>query len=305
MTHVYATVRYITCFGVLLLMSILPTYAQENTSDLILGGGTGELVYSSNRDNTTSIFTINTDGTNVRRLTDAPSVEDWTPSWSPDGESIVFNRHNIGLYVIDYSGENLEVLTEEDDYAPMWSPNGEMMAFASWRGGNLQTYVLDIASGEVTMLADFYSYSPSWSPDGESLIFIGDNNGDNLYIVSPVGGDATTFFPLSGELGVPVMSPDGKLIALQFTDDNFISQLAILNLATEEVRFLGEADFDYLSPSWSPDGEWLAFHRRSIGGGVCDEFNQVYIIDILGENLQQVTTEGGCFADWRPPPSED
>lgn len=293
----------IVCLFLLLIIGIIPASAQDSAR-LILGGGTGELVFSANRGGTTSIYIINTDGTNERRLTDVPNVEDWTPSWSPDGEAIVFNRHYDGLHIMSYDGENLRALTEEEDYSPMWSPDGTMMAFSSWRSGDLLTYVMDIASGEVTELADFYGFSPSWSPDGESLIFIGDEGGDRLYTVSPEGGDATELSLLTGDLGVPVMSPDGKLVALQYMDENFDAQIALLNLATDEVRFIGEDGYDYLSPHWSPDGQWLAFHRRPTNAGICDDESQVYIIDIHGENMQQVTTDGGCFADWRPAPIE-
>ena len=86
------------------------------------------------RDRFSSIYIINSDGTDLRLLTENGAH----PSWSPDGTRIAFNSNRTGneeIYVIDITGTNLVQLTNypEDDAVPVWSPDGSQIAFLSDR----------------------------------------------------------------------------------------------------------------------------------------------------------------------------
>lgn len=81
-----------------------------------------------------SIYLVNSDGTNLRLLTEKGD----NPSWSPDEERIAFNSNRTGneeIYVIDIDGTGLVQLTHypEDDAIPVWSPDGSQIAFLSDR----------------------------------------------------------------------------------------------------------------------------------------------------------------------------
>ena len=62
-------------------------------------------------------------------LTNSPAAE-WFPSWSPDGERIVFASEkgdsgwDIDIYVMDADGGNPRKLTDNRliDNSPSWSP---------------------------------------------------------------------------------------------------------------------------------------------------------------------------------------
>ena len=153
----------------------------------------GLLVFESRREDTNDDGVIDfKDGLHIYRLDLAAEEHtqltfghhrDSQPSWSPDGNRIVFisNREgNRELYIMNKDGSELTRLTEslEDEESPDWSPDGSKIAYA-------QVYLLEnglqerdimlltLASNEIQPLVTgpHDDYQPSWSPDGRFLVF--------------------------------------------------------------------------------------------------------------------------------------
>jgi Tol biopolymer transport system component len=86
------------------------------------------------------VYVISPDGSNVSRLTTDPS-NDFDPSFSPDGHSLVFasNRSSDSYASIwrmnaDGSGQaRLTLAMYFSDFEPVWSPDGARIAFTSTR----------------------------------------------------------------------------------------------------------------------------------------------------------------------------
>jgi len=76
------------------------------------------------------IYVINTNGSGLRKLTDAPSLDNKDPQWSPDGRHIAFLRLVRGgasdVYVMKADGTELRNITNHPavETAPTWTPNG-------------------------------------------------------------------------------------------------------------------------------------------------------------------------------------
>lgn len=70
------------------------------------------------------VFTMNADGTNRVNLTDSPNVSEDEPSWSPDGNHIVFDREGE-VYAMTYGGVGQTNLTNNaaSDTRPTWAPS--------------------------------------------------------------------------------------------------------------------------------------------------------------------------------------
>lgn len=94
----------------------------------------------------TSIYIMNTDGTNQVQVTDAKKGYAFNPRWSPDGKKIIFqaskkDKKDADIYIIDIDGENLTQLTtnKSEDITPYWTKDGYIY-FASDRGGKKGNY---------------------------------------------------------------------------------------------------------------------------------------------------------------------
>ncbi len=72
---------------------------------------------------------INSDGSNLRRLTESPRSKYW-PTLSPDKKTIVFGHVNK-LWLMNTDGNNLRVLREDFsfDLRTAWSPDGSKIAY--------------------------------------------------------------------------------------------------------------------------------------------------------------------------------
>ncbi len=145
-----------------------------------------QIVFRSNRDGDSEIYVMDTDGSNVIRLTHSPGPGgNGGPAWSPDGRQIAFISSRDGngeIYVMDADGRNQVNLTQhpEADISPTWSPDGRYIAFVSESGRdgdrheNREIYVMKAdGTNQVNLTQnpgdDLF---PAWSPwiDVETLI---------------------------------------------------------------------------------------------------------------------------------------
>jgi dipeptidyl aminopeptidase/acylaminoacyl peptidase len=146
--------------------------------------------------------------------------------------------------------------------------------------------------------------SVAWSPDSKSLAFLSDATKPGqlqLYVVATAPGPAKKLTTVKGLLATPRWSPDGKTIAVLFTEnatraagplvaetpetgeikDAFFEQrLALIDLATGEFRQISPADTYIYEYDWSPDSSRFAV-TAALGNGD----NNWYIAELYTLNV--------------------
>lgn len=191
------------------------------------------------------IFTANQDGSDLRRLTDAPGY-DAEGAFSPDGRKIVFSslrnayplselpgeeqkRYELDpayfaeIYIMDADGSNQRRLTSTPGYdgGPFFSADGERIIWRRFEEGGLiaDVYSMNLDGSDVRRITHFksMSWAPYPHPSGKYIIFTSNQHGfENfeLFITAmdgstePVRVTNAPWFD-----GLPVFSPDGKRLA--------------------------------------------------------------------------------------------
>ena len=134
------------------------------------------MAFSSDRSGKPMVYTMNSKGQNVKRVTFAGRYNA-SPAWSPDGKKIAFAGYDKGhfdIFVMNANGTGLVRLTSAkkigggwaNNEDPTWSPDGRHIMFVSNRTGRNQLYIVNPdGTNERRITFDQYNYyKPKWSP---------------------------------------------------------------------------------------------------------------------------------------------
>jgi Tol biopolymer transport system component len=111
------------------------------------------------------IFIINPDGSGLTRITNTGSEH--TPSFSPDGNKIVYGRSGIGvdaaLFSVNADGSN-STLLRNGGLSPVFSPDGQQIAFEDSPGVLSEIFTIKVDGTGLTRLTNNTSLDqdPYW-----------------------------------------------------------------------------------------------------------------------------------------------
>lgn len=175
------------------------------------------------------------------------------------------------------------------DRYPSFSPDGQQIVFADTRLGDQETWILDLKTRQRERLrlprSDLGTNLPFWSPDGLRIAvtqFQPDGT-NSLWIASVDGSGADEVVkPQTGLRSAP-FSPDGQRLLYTYGKDG-LYQVFVIDVATRQERQLTFSASDKYDPIWSPDAQWVTYTSNR---GVCC---QIWRIRSTGGEEQSLTS---------------
>jgi TolB protein len=217
------------------------------------------IAFSSKREGSFDIYTMDADGEGTRRLTTSREDESH-PSWAPDGDRLVFSMgtRSGDLYLVNRDGTGLRplVVGRAHDREPAWSPDGRWIAFTRGTPGtSIRELWLVRPNGtgarRLTSL-EAVSEAPAWSPDSKRVAFATDvrNVQFDIYSVGVDGRGQRRLTVTADDSFEPAWAPDGATIA--YTEGGAIYSKEVAADPYAEGKRLTDSATNDSSPEWRP-----------------------------------------------------
>ena len=187
------------------------------------------IAFTSNRDGPYSLYVMNADGSNVKRLVDSPAVC-YMPSWqrTASGERIVFGLHGDRpeMASIAADGSGLTILGEGHD--PTLAPDGKQICYTGHVSGGVTVFTMLLDGSNKTQIVKEASRVgatfPNWSPDSKTIVFsFPVDKALELFLVNADGTNLRQLTNLQKVATPAAWSSDGEWISFRYTDERYWS----------------------------------------------------------------------------------
>ena len=198
------------------------------------------------------------------------------------------------------------------------SPDGKQLAWVENEGGGSQIHVSGInganqhrvSAGDGNSVQD--ENSVAWSPDSKRLAFLSDAASpgqQQIYVANASGDPARKLTNVTGVLATPGWSPDGKSLAVLFTenatraagplvaenartgvirDEVTEQRLAVIEVASAKLRQISPQDMYVYEYDWSPDGRQFVTTAARGNGDDNWYIAQIYLLDAHGGPMKSI-----------------
>jgi len=239
-----------------------------------LGGGIPgvaetKLYFISSRTGSKEVWSMDYDGAGQQQLTHMRSLA-LSPRVSPDNARVAFS----GLTMDSQRTPSWQILMYSLDL-------GRLVSFPHFGGGN---------------------YSPAWSSDGARLAFSSSMRGDpEIFSTDANGGGPKRLTAFKGSDVAPVWNPKTNGQIAWVSGRNGLPQIFIMDADGSNVQQITSEGYA-VSPSWSPNGQLLAFSWIRHYGPGAPGGQDIYIMDVASRQFVQLTHDARVndFPSWSP-----
>src|SRR5580658_6050291 len=212
------------------------------------------------------------------------------------------------IWMMDYDGQNQHIVTKlgTTSLSPRISPDNTRLAFSSIgkEGWAIRMYSLEL--GRMVAFpggtAGGSNFSPSWSGDGSKVAFSSSRSGDpEIWVSDSSGGNLRKLTAFRGPDVAPTWNPKTNSQIAWVSGRTGLPQ--IYTMASDGTNVGRMTDQGYaVSPSWSPNGQFLAFAWVRHYGPGAPGASDIYLMDVASKQWVQLTHDGGRndFPSWSP-----
>jgi dipeptidyl aminopeptidase/acylaminoacyl peptidase len=214
--------------------------------------------------------------------------------WSIDGEE---NEYRTSIWVarVDGSEPPRRFTTGKNDAQPRWSPDGTHLAFVSKRDTDCrQLYVMPAGGGEPQVLTALKedAAEAAWSPDGTRIVFSARVRDAEYEEEDEKKRQPRRFKRLLY-----------KLDSVGWTGDRRRHLYVVPADGSAEAKQITEGDFEESHPTWTPDGQSIAFASARNEDWDIELLSDIYVVPAEGGEPERLTP--GDSAHYAPSYSPD
>ena len=278
-----------------------------------------KIIFCGNYINENSeIFAVNDDGTDFTQLTTIGRCE--YPSFSNDGEKIVFSSFNNGtsndpaIWIMNSNGCNLEQLNNKNLSQGICGRNpnfnysdNQVLYYAYSNWGKRDVYLYDLKNQNVRQITtdNFDNVYPIWnSCDTNKIAYL---SSDSLFFETDLflfdlNTSKIERLTHSGYIGFPIWDSSGKFLFFRYSGEN--AGIYKINIISKDIELvlmdINEGEFKIAPQAISKDNSQLLFIAHNINDKT---IKKIMILDLISNELRTVETnsyeiELSGFADW-------
>ena len=213
---------------------------------------------------------------------------------------------NKEVWQMDYDGQGAHAITHLGtiSLSPRASPDNDRIAFASLgkQGWSIRMYSLLL--GRMVNFSSIVgnTLSPAWSSDGAKLAFSASRSGDpEIYTSDASGSNLKQITNFRGPDVSPTWNPKTNSQIAWCSGRTGLPQIYMMDSDGTSVQRMTDGGYA-TSPSWSPNGQFLAFAWNRKYGPGAPGGQDIYIMDIASKRWTQLTHDAGRqdFPSWSP-----
>ncbi|OGW44119.1 MAG: hypothetical protein A2132_06385 [Nitrospirae bacterium RBG_16_43_11] len=258
-----------------------------------------KLLFISDRDGASEIFSMSPDGSNLKKvlLNNDADITYTHPVVSPDGTMLAFHSNrdgSDGIWMLDFASDIIRKIA--DGYWPFWSSNGKQLVYSKKTGIKSDIYIFNIDTNEETRMTDdsYNNLWPSWSPDGSRIAYTSQReNKADIIVIELNSNRMQNLTALLDNLDrwKPSWSPDGKMIAYEKPtkivydlNEHWFVNVHVLEIDTGKEINITNTDINNSEHGvWNGTPDWIDNERILIESNISGEtWSDLWVVNSGG-----------------------